>query len=108
MAGNDKLRAQFEEDLRELLATNSRLTSHLRNEDRTLPKDWSDLAQFLENDEVLEALETRSRQRIASLQKAITRIELGTYDTCQSCGKTIEPGRLELLPTTPICAKCAR
>ncbi len=108
MARYDKLRERFEEELGDLLSTNLRLTSHLRNQDRTLPKDWAELAQFLENDEVLEALESRSRERIAHLERAIARIDDGTYDTCGACGKKIEPGRLELLPTTPICASCAR
>lgn len=108
MAKEDAVRKVLTEELAALLATNTRLTSHLRNEDRTLPKDSEDLAQFLENDEVLTALESRTRDRIALVRQAIARIDDGSYRTCQSCGGEIEADRLELLSTTPICAPCAR
>lgn len=107
MAKEDAVRKILTEELTALLATNTRLTSHLRNEDRTLPKDSEDRAQFVENDEVLTALESRTRERIAHLRQAIARIDEGKYQTCQSCGGEIEADRLELLSTTPICATCA-
>jgi DnaK suppressor protein len=107
MTRHGKVREQLEAELHEVLSTNARLTDHLRNVDRTLPKDWADLGQFLENDEVLEALESRSRDRIEELRQAIVRIDAGNYDRCGNCGRTIEAGRLEVLPTTSICAGCA-
>lgn len=108
MGQQDELRERLESELREVLSTSHRISEHLRNEDRTLPKDWADLGQFLENDEVLEALELRSRERVDELHGAIARIEDGTYHTCASCGGKIEEGRLEVLPTTALCAQCAR
>jgi len=102
-----ELRKELESELDEVLATNERLTNHLRNVDRTLPGDSEDLAQFLENDEVLEALEARSRERIEELRTAIARIDAGGYDSCATCGGTIEEGRLEVLPTTTLCVACA-
>ena len=108
MAKEDATRKSLIEELEALLSTNARLSSQLRNEDRTLPKDSEDLAQFLENDEVLEALESRSRERIGQIQRAILRIDAGRYRTCRSCGNEIGADRLQLLPATPICASCAR
>lgn len=102
-----ELRKELEEELREVLSTNERLTDHLRNVDRTLPGDSEDLAQFLENDEVLEALEARTRERLDELRTAIARIDAGDYDRCAGCGGTIEAGRLEILPTTNLCVACA-
>jgi len=102
-----ELRKELEAELHEVLATNERLTNHLRNVDRTLPADSEDLAQFLENDEVLEALEARSRDRLEELRTAIARIDAGDYDRCAACGSGIEEGRLEVLPTTTLCVACA-
>ena len=108
MADLDKLRARLEADLDAVINRHGRLQGHLRNQDRTVPADWADKAQFLENDEVLEALEGRARQQIEDLLGALRRVELGTYAKCASCGKDIAPERLDLLPTTSVCAACAR
>jgi len=73
----DKIRKDLEIELADVLSKSERLENHLRNKDRTLPDDWAELAQFVENDEVLEHLEVRSRERIEALQGALNRIEAG-------------------------------
>jgi RNA polymerase-binding transcription factor DksA len=50
----------------------------------------------------------RLRARRDELSAAMARLEAGTYETCSVCGGKIEPGRLELLPTTRVCSRCAR
>lgn len=50
----------------------------------------------------------RLRARLDELRAALARLEAGTYETCSVCGGKIEPGRLELLPTTRMCSRCAR
>lgn len=103
----DKVKTELVEKLREMLSRHARLSAHLRNTDRELPSDWSDMAQFVENDEVLESLEARTRDRVDAIRKAIERIESGTYATCERCGGDIQPERLELLPTATRCSACA-
>lgn len=107
MVDLDAARRRLEDDLRVVAHQHSRISAHLRNEDREVPDDWTEMAQFMENDEVLEALEERTRERVQSTIRAVGRIEEGTYTTCASCGETISDERLELLPTTPVCAACA-
>lgn len=107
MADVDDIRERLETELQELLSRHARISAHLRNEDREMPADWSDMAQFVENDEVLEALEHRTRQRVEGIAGAIQRIEEGTYATCAECGSDIAEERLDLLPTTRVCAACA-
>lgn len=55
-------------------------------------------------------LERRQRlqARLAELKKAIDRLKRGTYEECSTCGGRIEEGRLELVPTTRVCSRCAR
>lgn len=103
----DKIRSSIESELEDVLSKSERLEGHLRNKDRNLPRDWSELAQFTENDEVLEALGARARARIEELQQALERIDAGTYAACVTCGTAIGKERLELLPTTTRCASCA-
>jgi len=107
MTDLDAIRQQLEADLKDVLSKHGRISDHLRNADRELPADWSDMAQFVENDEVLEVLEERTRDRIAHLIRALRRIEHGTYSQCASCGGEISLERLRLLPTTVLCAGCA-
>lgn len=64
------------------------------------------MAQFMENDEVLEALEVRIRERMEDLARARRRLDEGTYGTCGSCGKQISEERLDVLPTTSMYADC--
>jgi RNA polymerase-binding transcription factor DksA len=101
------IRKKLEDEFRDVLQHHGRISAHLRNEDREMPADWSEMAQFVENDEVLEALEERTRDRVEALRRAVLRIDAGEYTTCASCGGEISDERLELLPTTPICAACA-
>ena len=100
-------RQQLEERLREMLSRHERISAHLRNEDRDVPDDWSEMAQLMENDEVLEALEERTRERVDAIVRAVARIDDGSYLTCASCGDTISDERLDLLNTTTICSACA-
>lgn len=102
-----QIRSDLEAQLKDVMGKAARLQDHLRNVDRELPSDWPDLAQAVGNDEVLEALEARSRARIDDLQGAIDRIDSGMYTRCAECGATIGAERLALLPSTAICAACA-
>lgn len=38
--------------------------------------------------------------------KAITRIRAGQFGICKCCHNPIEPGRLDIYPTTEFCAPC--
>ena len=55
-------------------------------------------------------LERRQRlqARLAELKKAMDRLKRGTYEECSTCGGRIEEDRLELVPTTRMCSRCAR
>lgn len=107
MTDVNEIRQRMERQLTDLLSRHSRLEAHLRNQDRELPDDWQDMAQFVENDEVLELLEERTRERVEAMAEALRRIEAGTYGTCATCGGEIGDERLQLLPTTRVCSGCA-
>lgn len=50
----------------------------------------------------------RIEEHIAELEEAIERADKGSYGICESCGKPIDPERLEIVPTATQCIECAR
>ncbi|MBI4774442.1 MAG: TraR/DksA C4-type zinc finger protein [Deltaproteobacteria bacterium] len=55
----------------------------------------------------LEQLDERETREIEAIDLALRRIETGDYGICLSCGKSISPGRLEAIPWTSVCTRCA-
>lgn len=47
-------------------------------------------------------------KRIIELRKALTRIKIGKYGICESCGKMIDTNRLAVKPETTVCIKCEK
>jgi len=70
-------------------------------------KDWEDMATEREDDDVLAALGEDGQVEIRMIQAALARIDSGEYGFCTKCGASIVAERLDLLPATPFCAKCA-
>jgi DnaK suppressor protein len=42
------------------------------------------------------------------IERAIEKLEEGTYGTCDNCGKQIVAGRLNAAPESALCIDCAR
>lgn len=57
---------------------------------------------------VLDRLDERSRREVEEIDAALRRVADGTYGTCTTCGAEIPASRLDALPATPSCIKCAR
>jgi DnaK suppressor protein len=50
-----------------------------------------------------ETLETR----LAKVDRALEKIDEGTYGICDACGQPIAPGRLKVAPESALCVECA-
>ena len=61
----------------------------------------------LENGETLVALDQEITGEIARIDKALQRLEAGSYFDCESCGEPIGSERLEALAVTTMCIDCA-
>ena len=70
--------------------------------------DWSEHATEAEGDEVMEELGLSGLEEIKAINAALGRIGAGTYGECVKCGEPILEARLDLVPHTPYCRKCAR
>jgi RNA polymerase-binding protein DksA len=100
-----RAKARLESALAEMEA---RLTNIARDLDEPANPDWDDFAVEQEDDEALQHQGALVEKEIASVQRALGRIEDGTYGTCVRCGEQIAPDRLEARPEAALCIECAR
>jgi len=56
----------------------------------------------------VSALKTQIDRKLIQIRKALTRIKIGKYGICESCGKMIDTDRLTVMPETTLCAECAK
>lgn len=52
------------------------------------------------------ALTHNARELLAQNERAIARIDAGTYGTCESCGEAIGKARLQAFPRATLCVIC--
>jgi len=94
-----------------LLRRRAELADRLVALDRELDShqtpDWEDLAAERETDEVLEGMGQQGERELHMIEAALARIEAGEYGHCAKCGAPIAPERLDILPWTPFCSRCA-
>ncbi len=50
----------------------------------------------------------RTEAQLQQVREALARLDAGTYGKCQACGEPIDEERLELLPLTTYCIRCAQ
>ena len=52
------------------------------------------------------AFESRKRDTLAQVERALQKLDNGTYGLCDNCGQPIDPARLEALPQATRCVNC--
>jgi RNA polymerase-binding protein DksA len=98
-------KARLETQLEELEARQSRIADDLAE---PLNPDSSEQAVEMEDDASLEGQGALVAKEIASVKRALARIEDGTYGECVRCGEDIAPARLDARPEAALCIDCAR
>lgn len=99
------IRARLEAQLAELEARRFNLYSDLSE---PLHRDSEEQAIETEDDVPLEGQASLVASEIASVKRALARIEDGTYGRCVRCGSDISLARLEARPEAALCIECAR
>ena len=94
-------------DLQHHIVSASRAALPRDDDDSTdEPSDLYDAASE-ERERVIQILLTdRDRTKLNAIDKALARIETGSYGVCEVCDDDIAEGRLELLPFTRLCVTC--
>lgn len=84
-----------------------RVSRHTRHREDPLPQDFAEQAVELENGETLVALDQELGAELVRIDRALERIEAGTYLDCETCGEPIGEKRLKALPYSVQCIDCA-
>ncbi len=73
----------------------------------TMPlRDKGDAAKATDDISRRAALVNNNLATVASIERAISKIDEGSYGLCDYCGSLIEPDRLEALPYATSCIAC--
>jgi RNA polymerase-binding transcription factor DksA len=99
-----KYRSILEARLEELEALLQEIDKEL---DSHQSKDWEELAVEREGDEVLERRGTDAQAEIAKIHAAMGRMAEEEFGYCVECGDEVAEERLDVVPYTPFCRKCA-
>ena len=96
------------------------IADQLQHERRTLVKEvnqpMTETRQPEQNEEAqqerdwiaLGPLEDQQQKQLTDIDGALARIEAEIYGKCEECARDIEEERLRAVPTTQLCAECAR
>lgn len=91
----------------ELKARQAKYEAHQHRQDGALDQDFEEQAVQTQNDEVVNSLEEETRTELGRIEHALERLANGQGDKCEQCGENINPRRLQVLPYTTRCVKCA-
>ena len=104
MPTTNATKARLEAQLAELKDRQDRIAQDLSE---PLNADSSEQAVEMEDDVSLEGQAALLAGEIASVERALQRVEVGTYGECVRCGVEIDPKRLEVRPEAALCISCA-
>ena len=103
-----KMKEYLLEQRKTLLASLADQGEDMRNLIKTVESgDEADVAADVIDRTLLNALGAQDANRLQQIDKALDRINQGTYGRCVKCGKEIPQERLEVLPYALMCVNCA-
>ncbi|PIR41287.1 MAG: hypothetical protein COV31_02705 [Candidatus Yanofskybacteria bacterium CG10_big_fil_rev_8_21_14_0_10_46_23] len=70
-------------------------------------KDAESNAMAFQEMDRLKAVEHRLEHRLTEINEALERIDKDEYGVCKTCQLTIEPERVQAVPTAVQCTTCA-
>ena len=102
----DYFKKKLEERQQMLRRNVSRVEQDGRSTDLDSAQDIADRAASSYNKEFLFHQSNSERQLLQMVEGALSRIREGVFGECISCGKEINPKRLEAVPWTRHCIEC--
>ncbi|MBV8050983.1 MAG: TraR/DksA family transcriptional regulator [Acidobacteriaceae bacterium] len=102
----DQFKKRLETRQQELRRMVSRTQQDGRSADEDTAQDIADRAASSYTKEFLFHQSNNDRQLLQMVDGALSRIREGTFGECISCGKEINPKRLEAVPWTRHCIEC--
>jgi DnaK suppressor protein len=102
----EAFKKRLESRQQELRKMVSRTQQDGRSADEDSAQDIADKAASSYNKEFLFHQSNADRQLLQMVEGALARIREGSFGECISCGKEINPKRLEAVPWTRHCIEC--
>jgi len=102
----DYFRKRLESRQQDLRRMVTRTEQDGRAADEDTAQDIADRAASSYNKEFLFHQSNNDRQLLQMVENALSRIREGSFGECISCGKDINPKRLEAVPWTRHCIEC--
>ena len=102
----EEFRTRLEERQSNLRRNVTRTQEDGRQSDSDSAQDIADRASNSYTKEFLFHQSNNERQLLQMVQGALERIRQGTFGECISCGRDINPKRLEAVPWTRHCIEC--
>lgn len=79
----------------------------VENEDLEFDENFADSAQVAAEQGETRALAGSLREQLDDVDRALAKLDEGTYGLCENCGQPIGEARLEAMPATRYCITCA-
>jgi RNA polymerase-binding transcription factor len=102
----DSFKKRLETRQQELRRMVTRTEQDGRTVDEDSAQDIADRAASSYTKEFLFHQSNNDRQLLQMVENALSRIREGTFGECISCGKDINPKRLDAVPWTRHCIEC--
>jgi DnaK suppressor protein len=100
------LRSALEEEKVSLRAQLAEL-GHGEGEGLAYDHNFADTSQVTAERGETEAVAAKLQEALEDVENALEKFDGGTYGTCERCGETITPARLEAKPEARFCINCA-
>ncbi len=101
-----RFKTMLEESKRQLLVSAKKTLSEEASFDTDDLPDEIDLASSEYTQSMIFRLRDREKFLLAKIDKALARIENGTFGICEKCEEEISAKRLEARPVTTLCIRC--
>jgi len=107
---DDAIRRALEDQRRELTREIEALGADPASDEFTFEADpgFSDRSHSTEERSRTLAVIRALRSNLHDVDRALAKLVAGTYGTCERCGASISPERLEAIPWAMLCIDCKR
>ena len=85
----------------------SRIDAITRDFQQGRSADFAEQTTESENDQVLAEIRQEAKDELRQVNRAIERAKNDEYGQCVNCGEAIAEARLQALPYTDYCIRCA-
>lgn len=110
-----KILTQIKEYLQSNLSDTEKRFNQLKKEDPTADKDHMHESMTDDDEAVARSQHTRVQvlqdqlsRTMIQIRRALTKIKIGRYGVCESCGTMIDTDRLAAMPSATLCLDCEK